>query len=473
MASSSLLQRALLAFRAGLQFGGKRDLYDIYGYILQPTFVDYLGRYARQDIAGRIVDAPAQAVWRNPPEIKASLQFKTIWDKLVKKNSIWNNLERTDRLAGIGAYSTMLIGFDDAGSLETPAIGAKEILYLQPYGQTSADVLELNGDQKSPRYNLPEMYMLKVADPTHVLGTPNAVAKKGASRKDVKVHYSRILHVAESILEDEIIGIPRLQRVLNLLDDLIKVVGGGSEMFWLNARQGLQMDIDKDMDLSVPDSKALAAEVEEFQHQLRRFIRTRGVTMKNLGTEVADPRGQFEVIIALVSGATGIPRRILLGSEAGQLASEQDRANWADRVDERRGSFAEPGILEPFIDKLFAAGILPQGSEDVEFVWPSAFHMSPLEAAQTSAQSARSVANLAKQGTKSTPMVITTIEEARVIAGLPAEGAPPQPTFEEESTDDDDDERDDDELDEEAKQKLAEEKDDQGGAPTGNIRRVK
>lgn len=470
--ASGLIQRALLAFRAGLQFGGKRDLYDIFGYTLRPTFEDYLGRYGRQDIAGRIVDAPAQAVWRSPPQIVASTEFKTAWDTLIKKNNIWYNLERTDRLAGIGFYSTMLVGFDDSGSLETPATDAEEILYLQPYGQTSADILKFDEDQKSPRYNLPEMYMLKVADPAHLLGITGTAASKTPSRKDVKVHHSRVLHVAESILEDEIVGIPRLQRVFNLLDDLIKVVGGGSEAFWLNARQGMQMDIDKDMDLSVPDSEALADEVEEFQHQLRRFIRTRGVTMKNLGTDVADPRGQFEVIIALISGATGIPRRILLGSEAGQLASEQDRANWADRVDERRGSFAEPNILEPFIDILHNAGMLPQGSADVEFVWPSAFHMSPLETAQTSAQSARSVANLAKQGTKSNPMVITTIEEARVIVGLPAEGAPTQPSFEEPDSSGDTSAAGGDEMGEDAKEELGEQQTDQVETPTGNVRQL-
>lgn len=468
--ASTLIQRAMLAFKAGLQFGGKRDLYEIFGYTLRPTFDDYLGKYGRQDIAGRIVDAPAQAVWRNPPEITASSEFRTAWDKLVKRNKVWYNLERTDRLAGIGFYSTMLVGFDDQGALNTPVTRAKDVLYLQPYGQPSAVIKAFDSDPKSERFNLPEMYELKVPDPAALLNFTGTTASPAYHNKDILVHHSRVLHVAEAVLEDDVVGIPRLQRVYNLLEDLIKVVGGGSEMFWLNARQGLQMDIDKDMDLSVPDAEALSAEVEEFQHQLRRFLRTRGVTMKNLGADVADPRGQFEVIMALISGATGIPRRILLGSEAGQLASEQDRANWADRVDERRGSFAEPNILEPFIDLLNAAGILPQDSSDIEFVWPSAFHMSPLETAQTSAQSARSVANLAKQGTKSTPMVITTVEEARVIVGLPAEGAPEQLGSEKEETSGGGGGGNG-ELDEDAKEELDEQQADQVETPTGNVRR--
>ncbi len=461
--ASQILQRMALAFRAGLQFDGARDTYAVFGYKKRPEFQDYLAKYVRQDIASRVVDAPAQAVWRNPPEIKASEEFISKWETLVKKNKIYYNLERADKLAGIGAYSTLLIGFDDAESMENPVLEATDILYLQPYSQLSAGVLEFNKNPKDARYNKPEMYELQITDPSTSLNL-GQVAATSLHSKRVKVHHSRILHIAESVLEDEILGVPRLQKVYNLLDDLVKIVGGAGETFWLNARQGLQMDVDKDMDLSKEDAKALADEADDFMHQLRRIIRTRGVTMKSLGSDVADPRGSFDVVIGLLSGATGIPRRILLGSEAGQLASEQDRANWAERIFERRGSFAEPNVLEPFIDLLNTAGVLPQGSAEINFEWPSAFHLSPLEKAQTSAQQARSVANLTKQGTKTSPMVLTTIEEAREIVGLPAEGAPEQPTFEEEeetSTDE--------ELDEDGKQQV---EDDAADGPTSNIQQL-
>lgn len=464
--ASQILQRMMLAFRHGLQFDGARDLYAVYGYKKYPKFEDYLAKYVRQDIASRVVDAPAQAVWRNPPEIKASAEFVTKWKTLEKKNKIYYNLERVDKLAGIGAYSTLLVGFDDQAPLESPVERASDILYLQPYSQLSASVLAFNEDSKDPRYNMPEMYELQVVDPSSALNLGQVAKSSTLHSKRVKVHYTRMLHVAESVLEDEVLGIPRLQKVFNLLDDLIKIVGGAGETFWLNARQGLQMDVDKDMDLSEPDAAALADEAEEFQHQLRRIIRTRGVTMKSLGSDVADPRGSFDVVVGLISGATGIPRRILLGSEAGQLASEQDRANWAERVFERRGSFAEPTILEPFIDMLNVAGVLPQGSADVEFEWPSAFHLSPLEKAQTSAQQARSVANLAKQGTKSSPMVITTEEEAREIVGLPAEGGPKQPNFGQEEEGDTSTGE---ELDEDATEQL---EDDAADGPTTNIQRL-
>jgi len=185
--ASGLIQRAALAFRAGLQFGGTRDLYAVFGYNTRPVFEDYLARYARQDIAGRIVDAPAQAVWRNPPEVKASAEFTSAWDKIVKKNNVWFNLERTDRLAGIGLYSTMLIGFDDTGNMEQPVSNPKEILYLQPYGQTSAGILKFEENPKSERYNKPTLYELKVADPSSLLNITGTTASTIPSTKNVKV----------------------------------------------------------------------------------------------------------------------------------------------------------------------------------------------------------------------------------------------------------------------------------------------
>ncbi len=129
------------------------------------------------------------------------------------------------------------------------------------------------------------------------------------------------------------------------------------------------------------------------------------------------------MLMGLLSGATGIPRRILLGSEAGQLASEQDRANWAERIEERRTSFAEPVILLPFIRKMQDAEVLPQ-TDDIEIEWPNAFHMSPLEENQAMAQKARAAVNLSKQNDRGTP--VTTVEESREIIGLPATGAPEQ-----------------------------------------------
>lgn len=125
------------------------------------------------------------------------------------------------------------------------------------------------------------------------------------------------------------------------------------------------------------------------------------------------------MIIALISGTTGIPQRILIGSEAGQLASEQDRANWAERIEERRALYAEPNILEPLVDVFQDVGLLSKG--DIEFVWPSAFIQNPLEIGQTQAQTARAIGNISRQTGNKQPMQIISRQEARDTLGFEGE----------------------------------------------------
>lgn len=401
---SDLLSRMVLAFRAGLQFGGNRDLYAVYGYNSKPVFKDYLARYVRQDIAKRIVNAPASATWKTPPEVTGNASFDTAWKELVKQYKVWNVLERLDRLTGIGQYAVLLIGLTGNSNLIKPVSGKSSVLYFQPYSEGSATIKKYDDQSTSPRFGLPLSYELKVSDAS--LG--------GFKSKEVTVHYTRVVHVAEDCLENTVFGIPRLQGVYNLLDDLAKVVGGSAETYWLMSNRGMQVDVDKDMDLSTSDAKALSTEIEEYHHQLRRFIRTRGVKINNLGSDIANPKDTFEVLMALVSGTTGIPKRILLGSEIGQLASAQDRANWADRVEERRTNFVEPAILSPFIDTLIAAKVLPES--DYSIKWPVAFKMTPLEETQKMAQFARAATNLSRQYQFGTP--VTTQEEARESLGL-------------------------------------------------------
>jgi hypothetical protein len=205
-----------------------------------------------------------------------------------------------------------------------------------------------------------------------------------------------MLLVAEDLLEDNVFGRSRLECVYNLLDDIMKVAGGGAEVWWLVANRGIQVDVDKEMELDEDDEANLTKEFEEWQNELRRIVRTRGVSVKPLAGNPADPTGQFNVLINLVSAATGIPKLILMGSSTSSMSSQQDRASWAERIGERATEYAEPVVFRPYLRKLISAGVLPQPKGVLVINWPEAFKLSPLERGQTSAQMARSAANLEK-----------------------------------------------------------------------------
>lgn len=407
--------------QVGLLFNGNRNTYQVYGYENNPTFIRCWQKYVRQDIAGRIVDTPADAIWTKPPIFTGAQNVVSTIDDLVKRLSLWPIMSRADKLAGIGSYSTILIGIDDGKTLNTPVVPSKrnKVLYLQPYSCDRMYITSYVTDPNDPRFGKPATYALKPGSTNMTASTVMGQVAAAMNMTEAAVHWSRVVHISEGLLEDDTFGIPRLVRCYNLLDDMLKIAGGSAEMFWLNARGGLHIDIDKDMSLDEDDETALSDEVTDYSDNLQRVIRTRGVKVSPITMQVADPRQTFEVTLNLIAGTTGIPQRILLGAEAGQLASEQDRANWAQRIDERRRQFAEPNAIRPLLNCLAGMGLFtPEDILATTIAWPEAFVLNPLERSQTSAQQARSAANLAKAMT--TLPDLLSLPEAQSIIRLAA-----------------------------------------------------
>lgn len=180
----------------------------------------------------------------------------------------------------------------------------------------------------------------------------------------------------------------------------------------------MQVDVDKEMDMNADDANALTAELDEFQHGLRRYVRTRGVKINSLGSDSADPTGVFDVLMSLLAATTSIPQRILMGSEVGQLASEQDRANWSEYIERRRTTFGGPYVLTPIFRKLGELGYFPPDAwQNAEWTWPEAFHMNPVEKSNARASNARAIANLSRRNQFGNPVV--SDEEVRIWFDLP------------------------------------------------------
>lgn len=394
--AQDIIGRLRMAFSAGFQMNGMRDLYQTFGWRRVVLHGDFLGKFLRQDITQRIIKAPVNALWSDPPTITGDEGFQSAWQDLLAQIPVFHELQRADILAGLGKYAILVIGLDDGRKLDQPAntrAGIKRnVIYLQPYAEGSIDIKTFDENQQSPRFGLPLMYTVSPGAFTMGVGTSSEQVKDISS---FEVHFSRVLHIAEGALESKVFGHSRLEAVYNVLDDILKVTGGSAEMFWLSANRGLHVNVDKDMELKKEDAEDLSDEIDEYTNELRRVVRTRGVEVKSLGSEVADPRGVFDVQCSLLAATTGIPKRVLMGSEAGQLASQQDRANWSIRVEERIKEHGQPIILVPFIRLLIDGGVLPI-PKSMSIEWPDAFKMNPLERAQTSAQMARSAANLSK-----------------------------------------------------------------------------
>lgn len=406
---SMIASRLGFGAAAGLTtFEGKRDVASALGYSKSIGPIDYRLRYERNEVAERIVESLPSATWRGGGELVEDdspdvvTTFETEWLALADRLGVWDVLRRADILAGLGRYSAVLIGAP--GDLKTPLPklrGQKDVLYLTPYSEETAtiDKNDLVTNAEDPRFGRPAYYTLKSTD-----------VAAGTSG-DRKIHWTRIFHVADGTLEDNLYGKPRLRSIWNRLDDLDKVVGAGAEAFWQRVQQGLQLKIDKDVELDEPGKAALREEIDEYLHGLRRVARIRGGSLEEVGTsQVSDFSDQVDAIMSLISAGSGIPKRILMGSERGELASQQDRSNWEQRVSDRREQFGAPHVVRPLVDRLISTGALPTPvTYDVR--WPSIRNLDDQEIADTAVK-------WAEINAKAGEMVVTANEIRDRILGL-------------------------------------------------------
>lgn len=386
--NTPLIGRKILSGLAGQHFNGDRDLYTTMGYPKALSVEDFFDAYLRQDIAGRIVDAFPDATWREAPELVCQNDaLQSQFDALDRELRLYRTLHRADRLAGIGHYGVLVLGLDGGEPMDQPANGSNyRLLYVQPHSERTAQIIRWDDDPTSPRYGKPKTY--RITTGVNWTGA-------GASQRTVNVHHSRVIHFAERALEDESIGTPRLERIWNRLMDLDKLLGGSAEMYWQNVAMIMQLKADIDVQWDPEEAAALTAQVEEMQHGLRRWLRTRGIDANNIapGLQGADPNNHIEKQLDIIAGATGIPKRILIGSEAGELASSQDENNWSGRVQERREQYATPSILRPLIDRLQRLGVLIKEHFDVE--WPESDTLGEAGRADIALKKAQAVATYA------------------------------------------------------------------------------
>jgi hypothetical protein len=421
--STVLQQRNIFAGDAGLTFNGSRDLYRALGYkrVLLPR--DYRSRYLRNGIAARIVEAAPKSTWRAGGELVEDedpdtlTAFEEAWDELNKRLKIWSVFQRTDILCGMGRYAIIVLGAPDDMNAELKKLRPEELMYLSPFSEEDALITRFETDVASPRFGLPVEYMLRR---THI---SMASIQPPALMPGRPIHWSRVMHVADGLLDDHVYGVPRLERIWNLLDDLEKVVGGGAEAFWKRADAGMQLKLDPTVRADPKDLDAVKQQIEEYTDGLRRVLTTRGVDITPLSSNVADFSSPVKAIMDQISASTGIPSRILTGSERGELASTQDRANWEERVADRRYEFAGPQVVRPFIDRMIELGVLPE-PKTYEVRWPDIRNFNDDERAAIAAK-------WAEINSKFGGVVVLANEIRDRVLGMqpltPAELAPPAP----------------------------------------------
>lgn len=344
------------------------------------SIADYKELYKRNGTANRVVKLWPEESWAINPEVienedTKETEFETKWKEVQTESRAFHYLKRIDTLSGIGEFGILLVGIDDGLELHMPVNGIDEktgkktgskvdrkIIYLKPFDQSIVTIDKKELDPTSSRFGMPVLYSIKFSSES----SADIVAVK--SSNDIKIHWTRVVHIADNRESSETFGIPRMQAVYNRILDLRKILGGSGEMFWKGAFQGLSFETQADAESGVLDEDSLKDQMEKYGDGLQRYLATEGLTVKTLQATLDSPKEHVETHKRDIAIAMGVPYRIFLGTEEAKLASSQDAITMNKRIASRQNNYVSPYIVRNFIDRLVAMGVLPEAVYLV--IWP-------------------------------------------------------------------------------------------------------
>jgi Protein of unknown function (DUF1073) len=376
------------------------------------------------------------------------------WHRDDSLAHLWSYLARADVLSGIGVFGGMLIGIDDGRLLQDPADGVppdgqpmdvtgvgelttkdiyggqlpkqmvrpyattmgtdaqyfgvqfspmqlpgsgkgdkRQLTFLRVFDETLVQVVQYEASMYSPRFGQPIMYLITLNDPRQPhtgVGLPLAT---------VRVHWSRFVHYADSLINSEIFGVPRQRPVVNNIWDLRKLYGGSAEGFWQMAFPGISFETNPalggDVDVDVDSLRDMYS---DWRSGTERAFFLVGMQAKSLSPQASDPTPHIDKQIEAICIHLGCPVRVFKGSERGELASSQDDEAWNDRVKQRQQVYLTPRVIAPFIDRLIMLGILPQPKEGYTVKWPDIESLGTKDRAAVGLQRTQTMAAYVQSG---------------------------------------------------------------------------
>ena len=351
----------------GMSHGGKRDLYDVYGYpksLSGDSGFAKMYQYSRREgIANRITWGMAKACWRDGFKIvdvdDEGIEHELLKDQVeaLERSGFNAKIERADILNRIGRMSVLFVGIPDGREPYEevgPVAGGEyslELLYFSPYAYDGIQISKTVEDPKDPRFGLPEIYTLS--------RTALDDNEKDASYSTIKAHWTRVIHLNENALESDIEGMGALEPVFNNILNIDKTCGGSSEAYFRNAKGKIAYEMDKD---AANMSKTSKGEVEEgiqkYTNNFQDHTVAVGSTVKTLPTPHASPLDTVKVNLWGITAQTGLHVRVLTGEGGGQLAGSEDRVALNNIIDDRQRSFCSYQCVEPFLRMLERAKML-------------------------------------------------------------------------------------------------------------------
>lgn len=368
-------------------FDPRRDIPKECGYPesgSEYTADQYKQLYDHEPIAARCVEVLPMESWRSMPTVYESedeevetpfeaavktlpenLRGEKSYHKQEEGNIIWSTLRRADIMSGIGQYGVIVLGLDDGQELRTPARFrpgknvTRKLTRLVVLPESLAPVSVWDTNPNSPRYGHPVEYNITFYDPRETLQSGI-----GTQNTTVQVHWTRIVHIVSDDTISDVYSVPQLRSVLRRNLDLQKLYGASAEGYWRSCFTAISLETHPQLggDVNV-DKPSIRRMMEDYANGLQRYLSLQGMSAKSLAPQVVDPASQIDAQITAICIKKGVPKRIFMGSERGELSSAQDSDEFADRMRDRRRMHITPRVLVPFFDRLINLGVLPEPTD--------------------------------------------------------------------------------------------------------------
>lgn len=334
--------------------------------------------YDDEGIANRVVGVFADECWAVNPTLYETedsrvTKFERAWDALLEKEDCnpWFYLHLVDVLSGIGHYGILLLGLDDGLPLDQPVAGIdeygrptgsekeRELIYMVPFSEDLVRVQLYQLDTTNPRYGQPIYYEVMLGDPRDAAGSLSSA--QPITETWHRIHWSRVIHVADNRKSSRVFGTPRLRPVLKRIFDVRKVAGGSGEMFWRGAFPGYSFETFPELSsIAELDSTSVKEQFLAYSNGLQRYFTLTGMTAKSLAPQVSDPTNTLNCMLMLICATIGVPLPIFLGQVEGHMAGIQNSGFWNKRLAKRQELYITPYLIRQFTNRLCAVGVLPE-----------------------------------------------------------------------------------------------------------------
>lgn len=346
----------------GQQYGGRRDLETVFGYLRSPS-ASTLWDYSKRGLGARIVEIWPNDTWMTRPTIQevpepgAITPFEQDVEAVIQRTDMWGWMQELDIMAQIGEYGVMLVGVEGVQDFTVPigeqiavGRGPEAIQYLRVYPQFRAEIQDLSRETSDPNFGDPSLYRVEAEQKSRLAGGTDL---------DVtfNVHASHVIHFADHTRGNRIFGNPLLLRVIDRIFDSEKMIGGIGEMTFRDGKRRMVVEANEGISIDdIMQDKEFKRHLEEFAHELKEWFIASGSTVKAFAGEIPDIASNYLRLMQNIAFELDVPMRRMFGSEQGSLATEQDNQSHNRKLTARMMNICEPRIIRPTIDLFIEIG---------------------------------------------------------------------------------------------------------------------